>query len=158
MRGVDVAVIEKPSVQDSLPELPSNPEGKEAGIQGPYHSQPAIPHLLDYLNHGDVFSEENVSHADFEKAEQVAVITRFLLDTRGWCFWKCSTFGGDRIAVLRDQFVEGSPENCPAFTEGELRELCQDNISKASLRLILQIKKSDATVVSSRRKSEPRSK
>ena len=64
-----------------------------------------------------------------------------LLTTRGWCMWKCSTLGGDIIAVVRDENVEGVPEGYPAYTEAELEELCQDDVSEATLRLVNEGKK-----------------
>jgi len=74
-------------------------------------------------------------------AEVVAECTRKLLGTKGWCLWKCSTLGGEVIAVVLDENVEGVPEGYPVYTEAELEELCQDDISEASLRLVHEAKK-----------------
>lgn len=74
-------------------------------------------------------------------AEEVAQRTRELLVVQGWCLWKCSTLGGEVIAVVRDELVEGIPEGYPVYTEDELEELCQDGVSEASLRLVHEAKK-----------------
>lgn len=76
-----------------------------------------------------------------QPAEVIAERTRELLTTRGWCLWKCSNLGGEVIAVVRDENVEGVPESYPVYTETELEELCQDGVSEASLRLVHEAKK-----------------
>jgi hypothetical protein len=86
-------------------------------------------------------------------AEQVAESTRRLLDTQGWCLWKCSALDGKNIAILRDKTVRGAPQDIPIYTEEELLELCQESTSQASLRFIYQIKKQGATITGSRRKT-----
>jgi len=75
------------------------------------------------------------------QAKEVAWRTRELLATRGWCLWRCSTLGGDSIAVVIDELVGGVPEGYPIYTEAELEELCRNDISKASLRLVQEGKK-----------------
>jgi len=80
-------------------------------------------------------------------AEVVAECTRELLNFRGWCLWKCSTLGGDIIAVVRDENVEGVPEGYPVYTEAELEELCRGDVSEAHLRLVHEAKKLAGAVV-----------
>lgn len=76
-----------------------------------------------------------------KQAQETARHTRALLDSQGWCLWKCSTLGGDIIAVVRDENVEGVPEGYPVYTEVELVELCQDDVSKATMRLAHEAKR-----------------
>ena len=90
-----------------------------------------------------------------QPAEVIAERTRELLATRGWCLWKCSTLAGDIIAVVLDEKVEGVPERYSVYTEAELEELCKDDISEATLRLVHEAKKLvGAKVVSVESKKE----
>ena len=75
------------------------------------------------------------------RAEETARHTRELLDSQGWCLWKCSTLGGDIIALLMDENAEGVPSGYPTYTEAELEELCRDDVSEATLRLVHEAKK-----------------
>jgi len=75
------------------------------------------------------------------QAEEVAQRTRELLNSQGWCLWRCSALGGEVIAVVLDENVEGVPEGYPIYTEGELVELCQYDVSEATLRLVHEAKK-----------------
>ena len=86
-------------------------------------------------------NSEVTSELDILLAEETARRTRELLATKGWCLWKCSTLGGDIIAVVRDENVEKVPEGYPVYTEAELEELCQDDISNATIRLVHEVKK-----------------
>ena len=76
-----------------------------------------------------------------QPAEVVAECTREFLATRGWCLWWCSTLGGEVIAVVLDENVEGVPEGYAVYTELELEELCQDDVSEATIRLVHEAKK-----------------
>ncbi len=76
-----------------------------------------------------------------QPAEAVAERTRELLAIRGWCLWKCSALGGGIIAVVLDENVEGVPGGYPVYTMAELEELCQDDVSEATLRLVHEAKK-----------------
>ena len=75
------------------------------------------------------------------QAEEVAQRTRKLLATRGWCLWKCSVLDGGTVAVVRDELVEGVPQGYPVYTEAELEELFEDDISEATIRLVHEAKK-----------------
>jgi len=75
------------------------------------------------------------------QAREVARRTRELLFTQGWCLWKCSTLNDEIIAVVRDENVTGVPIDYPVYTEAELEELCQGDISEATLRLVHEAKK-----------------
>jgi len=89
------------------------------------------------------------------QAEETAQRTKKLLVTRGWSLWKCCTLGGDIIAVVSGENVEGVPEGCPVYTEAELEELYQDGVSGATLRLVHEAKKlAGAKVVSVESKKE----
>ena len=79
--------------------------------------------------------------AALAQAEETARRTRELLVTRGWCLWKCSTLGGDIIAVVRDENIEGVPEGYPVYTQVELEQLCRADINDATLRLVHEAKK-----------------
>ncbi len=74
-------------------------------------------------------------------AEETAHRTRELCAAQGWCLWKCHTLGGEVIAVVLDENMEGVPEGYPVYTEAELEELCQDDVSEATLRLAHEAKK-----------------
>jgi len=77
------------------------------------------------------------------QAEETARRTREFLATQGWCLWRCSTLG-DVIAVVRDEEVtssSGIPQDVPTYTELELEELCQSDVSEATLRLVHEAKK-----------------
>ena len=90
-----------------------------------------------------------------QPAEVIAERTRELLATRGWCPWKCSTLAGDIIAVVLDEKVEGVPEGYSVYTEAELEELCKDDVTEATLRLVHEAKKLvGAKVVSVESKKE----
>ena len=75
------------------------------------------------------------------QAKEVAWRTRELLNSQGWCLWQCSTLGGEVIAVVRDELVEGVSQGYPVYTEAELEELCQDGVSDMTLRLVHEGKK-----------------
>jgi len=78
----------------------------------------------------------------------VARRTRELLATGGWCLWKCRVLNGGTIVVVRDESVTGYPEY-PVYTEAELKELCQDSASEATIRLVHEAKKLAGAVVTS---------
>ena len=67
--------------------------------------------------------------------------TRELLNSRGWCLWRCSTLHDEVIVVVRDEHVQGVPNAYPVYTEAELNELCRDDVSEATLRMIHEAKK-----------------
>jgi len=75
------------------------------------------------------------------QAQEVARRTRELLATRGWCLWQCSMLGGDIIAVVQDELVEGIPEGYQVYTEAELEELFWADVSEATLCLVHEAKK-----------------
>lgn len=81
------------------------------------------------------------AQAALAQAEETARRTRGHLVTQGWCLWKCSTQGGDIIAVVLDETVEGAPGGYPIYTVAELEELCRDEVSEVHLRLVHEAKK-----------------
>ena len=90
-----------------------------------------------------------------QPAEVVAQCTKALLNSQGWCLWKCSTLGGDIIAVVSGENVERVPKGYPVYTEAELEELYEDDVSEATLRLVHEAKKlAGAKVVSVESKKE----
>ena len=85
-----------------------------------------------------------------QPAEAVAERTRELLATRGWCLWKCNIFGGEVIAVVLDENVDGVPEGYPIYTIAELgamngvsytRHPEKRFICESTLRLVHEAKK-----------------
>jgi len=74
-----------------------------------------------------------------EQAEYVAQETRRLLDTRGWCLWRCAHLGEDTVVIARDEQVPGIPPGYAVYTEDELRKLAQTK--KAPWRLVHEAKK-----------------
>lgn len=93
--------------------------------------------------------QEAPSELDIFLAEEVAQRTRELLATRGWCLWECSALSREAIAVVSDENVQGVPEGYPIYTVAELEELCRDDMSEATLRLVHEAKKlAVATVIS----------
>lgn len=86
-------------------------------------------------------NSEVTSELDSLFAEETAQRTRELFITQGWCLWKCSALGGEVIAVVREENVEGVPDGYPVYTEAELEELCQDDVSETTLCLVHEAKK-----------------
>ena len=84
------------------------------------------------------------------QAQEVARRTGEFLDSQGWCLWKCSTLGNEIIAIVRDKLVEGVPEGYPVYTEAELEELCWDDVSDGTLRLVHEAKKLAGAKVTSK--------
>lgn len=73
--------------------------------------------------------------------EETVQRTEELLNSQGWCLWKCSALDSEVIAVVRDELIEGVPQGMPVYTELELEELCEGDISEATLQLIHEAKK-----------------
>jgi len=90
---------------------------------------------------GETTVTDEEGPAALAQAEEGDWHTKELLATRGWCLWKCSTLGGDIIAVVLDENVAGVPGGYQVYTEGELEELCQGDVSEAHLRLVHEAKK-----------------
>ena len=80
------------------------------------------------------------------QAEELARRTRELIDHQGWCLWECSVLGGEVVAVVRDELVEGIPEGMPVYTEAELRTLFDKPVPRSTLRLVHEAKKQGAVV------------
>lgn len=87
--------------------------------------------------------------ASNEQARQVADRTAQLLETQGWCLWRCEAHRGDIITVVRDDGVEGIPEGIPIYTESELESLFggEKLVSAATLRLIHEAKKRGCRII-----------
>jgi len=86
-------------------------------------------------------NEEVTSELDLSLAEEAARCTRELLNSQGWCLWKCNSLDGDIIVVVTDEMVTGYPEGYPVYTELEFEELYRDGVSQATLRLVHETKK-----------------
>jgi len=82
-------------------------------------------------------------------AQEVARRTEEMLESRGWCLWRCSALGGEVIVVAIDGDVPGIPQGKVIYTEAELKELFGGGkpVSPATLRLIHEAKKRTAALV-----------
>lgn len=74
-----------------------------------------------------------------EQVEYVARETRRLLDTRGWCLWRCARLGEDTVVIARDDQVPEIPPGYAVYTEDELRKLTRTK--RAPWRLVNEAKK-----------------
>jgi hypothetical protein len=55
--------------------------------------------------------------------EAVVAETKRLLESQGWCLWRCSTLGDAVIVVVRDELMTGYPAGYPVYLAQELDEL-----------------------------------
>jgi len=76
-----------------------------------------------------------------QQARAVANRTRELLDTRGWCTWRCQALRGEVIVLARDSHVTGFPTGLPLYTEAELLELTTGRVRPSTIRLVHEAKK-----------------
>jgi hypothetical protein len=80
------------------------------------------------------------------QAQEAATRTRELLETRGWCLWRCHALDDEVIVVLRDELVGGFPTSYPTYLEQELESLLE--VDDSTLKLIHEAKKAaGATIV-----------
>lgn len=63
------------------------------------------------------------------QAGGVASRTADLLDTKGWCLWQCEVLGGEVVAIVRDEDVQGVPKGYVRYLESELKELFSDRLA-----------------------------
>jgi len=89
---------------------------------------------------GFVDRMDKVNAITLVQAKAVARRTRELLATQGWYLWKSSALDSEVTAIVRDELVK-TPEGYPIYTEGELEELCRDDVSQATLKLVYEAKK-----------------
>ena len=88
-----------------------------------------------------VIGEADMEATALAQAEEVCQRSRGLLITQGWCLWRCTVLRGEVIVVARDGEVTGMPSGIPVYSGDELQELCQDDVSDATLRLVHEAKK-----------------
>jgi len=81
------------------------------------------------------------------KSYETARRTRELLNSRGWCLWRCSVLNNDVIAVVRDELVEGVPQGYPVYTECELALIGGDDVRETTIKLIHEAKKLTGAIV-----------
>lgn len=74
-----------------------------------------------------------------KQAQEVAAQTRKLLETRGWCLWRCRALDDEVMVVLRDELVTSFPSGYPTYLEQELDDLL--GVNDSTLRLIHEAKK-----------------
>lgn len=76
------------------------------------------------------------------EATAVAVKTRSLLESRGWCLWWCNNFEGQVICIIDEHRPGRYPRKYPAFTVSELEELHKGGwVSVQHLTLVLEAKR-----------------
>lgn len=110
-------------------------------------------------------AEETAPAEETAAAEETAERTMELLESRGWCLWRCSALGGEVIAVVRGELSEtaevdlmnhlvdagrtesGSAVDNPVYTEEELYQLFSGDVSEAHLRLVHEAKKMAGAVI-----------
>jgi hypothetical protein len=76
---------------------------------------------------------------ELRRAQEAAARTRELLETRGWCLWRCRGLDDEVIVVLRDELVGGFPAGYPVYLEQELE--CLLEVDDSALKLIHEAKK-----------------
>jgi hypothetical protein len=76
---------------------------------------------------------------ELRQAQEAATRTRELLETRGWCLWRCRALDDEVIVVLRDELVDGFPAGYPTYLEQELE--CLLEVGDSALKLIREAKK-----------------
>jgi len=81
-----------------------------------------------------------------------AAQTHELLETRGWCLWRCRALGDEVIVVLRDELVDGFPAGYPTYLEQELESLLE--VDDSTLKLIHEAKKLAGATVTGVEKRE----
>lgn len=81
-----------------------------------------------------------------------AAQTRELLETRGWCLWRCHALENEVIVVLRDELVDGFPAGYPTYLEQELE--CLLEVDDSTLKLIHEAKKLAGATVTGVEKQE----
>ena len=80
-----------------------------------------------------------------QEPEQVAQMTRELLSSQGFCYWRCSDLGGEIIKIVRDE--PPGKSNYPVYTLAEIERISGMDIKQ--LQHIYRLKKaSGGTVVS----------
>lgn len=91
---------------------------------------------------------EAISELDILFAVETAGRTRELLNSQGWCLWRCQALGGDTIAVVRDDSVEGVPKDMTVYTNAELAKIFPRGslVSRQTLKLIHEAKRHGAIV------------
>jgi hypothetical protein len=89
---------------------------------------------------------------ELRQAQEAAARTRELLETRGWCLWRCHALDGEVIVVLRDELVSGFPAGYPTYLEQELG--CLIEADDSALKLIHEAKKLAGATVTGVEKRE----
>lgn len=74
-----------------------------------------------------------------ELAQEAGDRGKELLETRGWCLWKCSLFNNDIIVVIRDESVTDYPKGHAIWTDEEMKRV--PYIELGTLRRIQGMKK-----------------
>jgi hypothetical protein len=89
---------------------------------------------------------------ELRQAQEAAARTRELLETRGWCLWRCRALDDEVIVVLRDELVGGFPAGYPTYLEQELE--CLIEADDSALKLIHEAKKAAGAMVTGVEKRE----
>jgi hypothetical protein len=143
------AKASKPAV-DNLPMAADDPASDIPGQQAPTvlakitqpapASQPEVSkgNLSDTKVTSTVVKSPALSTPQ-SRAEKVAARTRELLDTRGWCIWRCSALNNEKIMILRDESVTDAPIGYPIYLEKELEVI--GDMNDWSIRIVHKAKK-----------------
>ncbi|MFC1910632.1 hypothetical protein ACFLXC_05040 [Chloroflexota bacterium] len=89
----------------------------------------------------DLWESELAKLVTLAHAQEVALCTRELLTTRGWCLWKCSVLNDDITVLVKDELVTGYPLGYAVYTKYELKLITDHDASNSTLRLIHEAKK-----------------
>jgi hypothetical protein len=73
------------------------------------------------------------------EATRTAERTREALKSKGWCVWTCFHLDGDKIIVAADEYQLPMDAKYPVYTESELKELFDKDIS--TIKLVHHAKK-----------------
>ncbi len=101
-------------------------------------------------------AEKRAPAEETAAAEETVERTMELLESRGWCLWRCSALGGEVIAIVRGEVSEIMEEvdlmnhpgsSYPVYTEEELYQLFSGDVSEAHVRLVHEAKKMAGAVI-----------
>jgi len=71
--------------------------------------------------------------------EVVVAETQRLLESPGWCLWRCSALTNDVVVIVRDELVTGYPIGYPVYMVQELIEFTE--IGEGMIRMAHEAKK-----------------
>lgn len=81
-----------------------------------------------------------------EEAEQTALKTREMLDSRGYCAWTCRALRNETVIIVRDKTTQNYPNGYPVYTLEELELLADLDVKQ--MRFINHAKKLGCELIS----------